>query len=100
MRPICRNSSYIINCIQIIQISIINRIVSVNYGYLYNLYAVDDVRGISANGSHVITRTEFQSLVDYVGGDAVAGAKLKEAGTTYWDLAGGTNDYLFNARGS
>ncbi|PKK84270.1 MAG: hypothetical protein CVT49_04700 [candidate division Zixibacteria bacterium HGW-Zixibacteria-1] len=54
------------------------------YGRLYNWYAVDDSRNIAPEGWHVPTDAEWQTLVDYLGGETVAGGKMKEAGTSHW----------------
>jgi uncharacterized protein (TIGR02145 family) len=54
------------------------------YGRLYNWYAVVDSRNMAPVGWHVPTDAEWQTLVDYLGGDAVAGGKMKEAGTSHW----------------
>ncbi|RQW10752.1 T9SS C-terminal target domain-containing protein [candidate division KSB1 bacterium] len=54
------------------------------YGLLYNWYAVNDVRNIAPAHWHVPTDAEWQILIDYLGGDAVAGGKMKEAGTAHW----------------
>ena len=72
------------------------------YGALYNWYAATDVREITSVGWHVPTSAEFETLSDYLGGDSVAGGKLKETGTTYWDSpnTGATNEVNFNARGT
>lgn len=69
------------------------------YGRLYNWYAVDDGRNIAPEGWHVPTDAEWQTLVDYLGGDAVAGGKLKETGTTHWNdpNTGATNESGFTA---
>jgi len=48
------------------------------YGLLYNWFTVDDSRSIAPEGWHVPTDTEWQELVDYLGGDTLAGAKMKE----------------------
>jgi uncharacterized protein (TIGR02145 family) len=62
------------------------------YGYLYNWYAVADSRGICPTGWHVPTEAAFDSLMDYLGGYAVAGTKLK-ALPPVWN---GTDDIGFN----
>lgn len=51
------------------------------YGNLYNWYALDDSRGIAPEGWHVPTDSEWQALVDYLGGSSVAGGKMKTTGT-------------------
>ena len=57
---------------------------AVTYGRLYNWYVIGDKRGIAPAGWHVPTNNEFRTLVTYLGGEAVAGGKLKEAGFTHW----------------
>lgn len=59
------------------------------YGKLYNWYAVNDGRGLCPTGWHVPTDAEWSTLSTYLGGDSVAGGKMKtkgtiEAGTGYW----------------
>ena len=55
------------------------------YGRLYTWYAVDDERGICPEGWHVPSEneadSEWQILVDYLGGGSVAGGKMKATGT-------------------
>jgi len=55
------------------------------YGKLYNWYAVNDPRGIAPTGYHVPSDTEWTVLTDYLGGESVAGGKMKKAGTAYWN---------------
>jgi len=69
------------------------------YGRLYNWYAVNDSRKIAPKGWHVPSDAEWQALIDYLGGDEVAGGKLKETGTDYWTgpNTGATNESGFSA---
>ena len=54
------------------------------YGHLYNWFAATDARNIAPQGWHVPSKAEYATLVDYLGGEAVAGIKLKEKGTQHW----------------
>jgi uncharacterized protein (TIGR02145 family) len=67
------------------------------YGALYNWYAVDTGKLCPA-GWHVATDAEWTTLTTYLGGESVAGGKLKEAGTTHWcdPNIGATNESGFN----
>jgi uncharacterized protein (TIGR02145 family) len=56
------------------------------YGKLYNYYAVVDSRNLCPTGWHVPSDTEWTTLTDFLGGETIAGAKLKETGTTHWAL--------------
>ncbi len=47
------------------------------YGKLYNWYAVNDSRGLAPKGYHVPTKAEWDSLVSYLGGEEIAGKKIK-----------------------
>lgn len=51
------------------------------YGRLYNWFAVDDSRKMAPEGWHVPTDDEWQELVDYLGGETLAGGKMKSPGT-------------------
>ena len=53
------------------------------YGALYNWYTIDS-SNICPFGWHVPTLSEFYVLLDYLGGDSIAGMKLKETGTSHW----------------
>ena len=47
------------------------------FGKLYNWFAVNDPRGIAPVGFHVPTIGEWKILSDYLGGDSIAGQKMK-----------------------
>ena len=72
---------------------------STTYGRLYNWYAINDSRNIAPEGWHLPTDAEWSTLIDYLGGKSVAGGKLKEIGTTYWNSpnTGATNESGFTA---
>ena len=54
------------------------------YGRLYTWYAATDSRGLCPTGWHLPTNAEWTTLTNYLGGESVAGGKLKEAGTSHW----------------
>ena len=65
------------------------------YGALYNWYAVETGK-LCPTGWHVPTDAEWTQLTDYLGGDDIAGGKLKA--TSGWSNNGnGTDDYGFSA---
>jgi uncharacterized protein (TIGR02145 family) len=54
------------------------------YGRLYTWHASTDNRSIAPVGWHVPTDAEWVTLTEFLGGEAAAQGKLKEAGTTHW----------------
>jgi uncharacterized protein (TIGR02145 family) len=54
------------------------------YGRLYTWYAINDVRGICPCGWHVPSDIEWTSLSAFLGGDSIAGGKMKERGYMHW----------------
>ena len=68
------------------------------YGKLYNWYAVNDPRGLAPTGWHIPTKDEWTNWVNFLGGDAIAGGKLKT--TTLWltPNTGATNESGFNGK--
>jgi uncharacterized protein (TIGR02145 family) len=54
------------------------------YGNLYNFYTVVDSRNLCPTGWHVPSDSEWNILIAYLGGDAIAGGKMKETGFTHW----------------
>jgi uncharacterized protein (TIGR02145 family) len=70
------------------------------YGAFYNGFTVD-AGNLCPTGWHVPSDEEWTILITYLGGENVAGAKLKEAGTKHWldNNTGATNESGFTARG-
>ena len=62
------------------------------YGVLYNWPAVM-TEGICPSGWHIPSDGEFAELTDFLGGEGVAGGKMKEAGYDHWNSpnTGATN---------
>ena len=54
------------------------------YGKLYNWHAINDPRGLAPEGFHIPTTAEWIALSDYLGGNKIAGGKMKSTGTQYW----------------
>jgi uncharacterized protein (TIGR02145 family) len=69
------------------------------YGKLYNWYAVNDARGLAPEGWHIPSDNEWTTLTDYLGGEEVAGSKMKATGTAYWNSPNtdATNESGFSA---
>jgi uncharacterized protein (TIGR02145 family) len=69
-----------------------------DYGRLYTWYAVTDSRKVCPAGWHVPSDAEWKVLIDFLGGEDVAGEKLKEKGDTHWysDM-GASNESGFTA---
>jgi len=67
------------------------------YGKIYNWYAVNDSRGLAPLGYHVASDAEWTTLTNYLGGDTIAGGKLKAL--TLWQAPnlGATNSSGFTA---
>jgi len=68
------------------------------YGALYNWYAVN-VGALCPVGWHVPTKEEWTTMINYLGGENIAGGKLKEVGNTHWQYynEGATNETGFTA---
>ncbi len=80
------------------------------YGVLYNWSAAmagssksntnpSGVQGVCPNGWHLPSEAEWLEFINFIGGEAVAGGKLKEKGTEHWDAPneGATDDFGFTA---
>jgi uncharacterized protein (TIGR02145 family) len=55
-----------------------------DYGRLYTWFATTDSREVCPTGYHMPSDAEWTVLKDFLGGEPVAGAKLKETGTAHW----------------
>jgi uncharacterized protein (TIGR02145 family) len=68
------------------------------YGALYNWYAVNTGR-LAPAGWHVPNEADWTTLSTYLGGQAVAGGKIKEVGLSHWlsPNTGATNSSGFLA---
>jgi len=74
------------------------------YGALYNWYSVVDSRGLCPSGWHSPTDAEWSILTNYLGGESVAGGKMKSTRTApdvhpRWDSpnTGATNESGFSS---
>ena len=79
----------------------------VKYGNLYNWPCTQSTGDNSLiplameNAGWTIPLLEINTMKAYLGGDSVAGGKLKEIGETYWlGNVGATNNVNFNSRGA
>ena len=59
----------------------------------------EGVQGICPGGWHIPTDNEWVVLTDFLGGESVAGGKMKETGTVHWNSSntGATNSSGFTA---
>lgn len=68
-----------------------------SYGRLYNYYAVNTNK-LCPTGWHVPGDGEWTTLTTYLGGESIAGTKLKETGTAHWQSPNNaTNESGFTA---
>jgi uncharacterized protein (TIGR02145 family) len=62
----------------------------VTYGKLYNWHAINDPRGLAPQDYHIPSVTEWNDLINCLGGMNVAGGKMKATGTTLWQNPNGS----------
>jgi uncharacterized protein (TIGR02145 family) len=74
-----------------------NSVTGVTYGKLYNWFAVAGIwneasktdvnqrKKLAPNGYHIPSDTEWTVLTDYLGGESVAGGKMKEPEFCHWN---------------
>lgn len=68
----------------------------IEYGKLYNWYAVNDNRGLAPAGWTIPTEQDLIDLANYTNGSN----ELKEIGTTHWNQGNGTDEFGFKALGA
>ena len=68
------------------------------FGALYNWYTVNTNK-LCPKGWHVPTNTDWSDLIIFLGGEDIAGSKLKETGTAHWESFdfSATNEFDFTA---
>jgi uncharacterized protein (TIGR02145 family) len=82
-------------------------------GYIYNWFAIAGVydrssyadytlrKTFAPSGTHLPTKADFETLINCLGGRAVAGGNAKTSGTTYWNTPNPVNNNSgFNAKGA
>ncbi len=59
-------------------------------------------RGIAPEGWHIPSLSEWDKLINHLGGSEIAAGKMKSKGTTFWNdpNVGATNSSGFDGRGS
>ena len=67
------------------------------YGKLYNWFAVNDPRGLAPNGWHVPSDREWEILVEFLGGEDIAGHKMKSV--EGWEEWKDKDDKIQNGNG-
>ena len=66
------------------------------YGYLYNW---ETAKKVCPSGWHLSSKDDWSVLLTYLGGELIAGDKLKEVGTNHWHkpISAATNESGFTA---
>jgi uncharacterized protein (TIGR02145 family) len=79
-----------------------NDIANIDYGALYNWYAVNNAKGIAPTRFRIPSLADFNTLIAALGGTSVAGGKLKEMGLSHWltPNTGATDEIGFKAFGA
>jgi uncharacterized protein (TIGR02145 family) len=55
------------------------------YGRMYTWYAASDARNICPTGWHVPNESEWDKMIAVLGGDSLAGGKMKDTSTIEWN---------------
>jgi uncharacterized protein (TIGR02145 family) len=57
---------------------------NIPYGKLYNFYAALNSNNICPLGWHIPSSSEFNQLINFLGGNTIASNKIKSTGSKYW----------------
>jgi len=70
------------------------------YGRMYTWYAVADARNICPSGWHVPTEAEWDKMIEVLGGDSLAGGKMKDTSRIEWNYSNlsEVNSYNLNVK--
>ena len=70
------------------------------YGRMYTWYAASDARNICPAGWHVPNEVEWDKMIAVLGGDSLAGGKMKDTSTIEWNYPNLTevNPYNLNVK--
>jgi uncharacterized protein (TIGR02145 family) len=63
-----------------------NEIENSSFGFLYNWKVASDLRNVCPNGWRVPNENDWFNLEVYLGGESIAGGKLKSKNKTFWSL--------------
>lgn len=68
-----------------------------DYGAMYNWYARVNAHGLAPTKWRVASETDWNTLISFLGGDGIAGGKLKEIGLSHWTTPNldATDEYGF-----
>jgi uncharacterized protein (TIGR02145 family) len=71
-----------------------------DFGKLYTWYTVTN-RNVCPQGFRVPTESDWEKLINFLGGPEIAGGKMKSTDSSMWELpnVGATNSSYFNAVG-
>jgi uncharacterized protein (TIGR02145 family) len=56
------------------------------YGKLYSWYTIVDPRNVCPTDWHVPSNIDWMLLTNYLGGESIAGGKMKSTGTQFWGI--------------